>query len=90
MSVWFGSATTSGIRRLQRLVESAEQTISALPTLQEQYTSRVRKWAQKITLDPSHPSHPFLNFCHLAGATEPQLPGQSDTRSVSSPRQFTL
>ncbi len=27
------------------------------PPLQELYTSRVRKRAQKITLDPSHPSH---------------------------------
>ncbi len=33
---------------------------------------------------------PFLNFCHLAGATEPQIPGQPDTRTVSSPRQSTL
>ncbi len=32
----------------------------------------------------------FLNFCHLAGATEPQLQGQSGTRTVSSPRQSTL
>ncbi len=33
---------------------------------------------------------PFLNFCHLAGATEPQIPGQPGTRTVSSPRQSTL
>ncbi len=31
-----------------------------------------------------------LNFCLLAGATEPQIPGQPDTRTVSSPRQSTL
>ncbi len=29
----------------------------------------------------------FLNFCHLAGTTEPQRPGQPGTRTVSSPRQ---
>ncbi len=33
---------------------------------------------------------PFLNFCHLAGATEPQIPGQPGTRTDSSPRQSTL
>ncbi len=31
-----------------------------------------------------------LNFCLLAGATEPQIPGQPGTRTVSSPRQSTL
>ncbi len=92
ITVWFGSVTKSGIRRLHRTVRTAGQIIGApLPTLQELYTSRVRKRAQKITLDPSHPSHPlFLNVCHLAGATEPQLPGQPGTRTVSSPRQSTL
>ncbi len=33
---------------------------------------------------------PFLNFCHLAGASEPQIPGQPGTRTVSSPRQSIL
>ncbi len=33
---------------------------------------------------------PFLNVCHLADATEPQIPGQPGTRTVSSPRQSTL
>ncbi|KAK3529268.1 hypothetical protein QTP70_022984 [Hemibagrus guttatus] len=52
------SATKSDIRRLHRMVWTAERIIGApLPTLQELYTSRVRKRAQKITLDPSHPSH---------------------------------
>ncbi|KAI7793933.1 hypothetical protein IRJ41_009315 [Triplophysa rosa] len=58
ITVWFGSATKSDIRRLQRTVRTAEKIIGApLPTLQELYTSRVRKRAQKITLDLSHPSH---------------------------------
>ncbi len=61
ITVWFGSATKSGIRRLQRTVRTAEQIIGApLLTLQELYTSRVRKRAQKITLDASHPSHPLF------------------------------
>ncbi|KAK3551560.1 hypothetical protein QTP70_019800 [Hemibagrus guttatus] len=56
ITVWFGSATKSDIRRLQRTVQTAERIIGApLPTFQELYTSRVRKRAQKITLGPSHP-----------------------------------
>ncbi len=91
ITVWFSSATKSDIRRLQRMVRTAERIIGApLPTLQELYTSSVRKRSQKITLDPSHPSHLLFNFCHLAGATEPQIPGQPGTRTVSSPRQSPL
>ncbi len=40
-----------------------------VPSLQELYTSRVRK-RLKVTLDPSHPAHLSLNCCPLAGATE--------------------
>ncbi|KAK3526518.1 hypothetical protein QTP70_030647 [Hemibagrus guttatus] len=58
ITVWFGSATKSDMRRLQRTVRTAERIIGAPPpTLQELYTSRVRKRALKITLDPSHPGH---------------------------------
>ncbi|KAK3542863.1 hypothetical protein QTP70_006127 [Hemibagrus guttatus] len=58
ITVWFGSDTKSDIRRLQRTVWTAERIIGApLPTLQELYTSRVRKRVLKITLDPSHPGH---------------------------------
>ncbi|KAK3540933.1 hypothetical protein QTP86_005870 [Hemibagrus guttatus] len=41
ITVWFGSATKSHMRRLQRTVRTAERIIGArLPTLQELYTSR--------------------------------------------------
>ncbi|KAK3535282.1 hypothetical protein QTP70_006954 [Hemibagrus guttatus] len=41
ITAWFGSATKSDIRRLQRTVRTAERIIGApLPTLQEPYTSR--------------------------------------------------
>ncbi|KAK3551007.1 hypothetical protein QTP70_011525 [Hemibagrus guttatus] len=47
INVWFGSATESDIRRLQRKVRTAERIIGApLPTLQELYTSRRRTEAQ--------------------------------------------
>uniref|UniRef100_A0A9J7YVU8 Reverse transcriptase domain-containing protein n=1 Tax=Cyprinus carpio carpio TaxID=630221 RepID=A0A9J7YVU8_CYPCA len=63
ITVWFGSATKSDIRILQRTVRTAEIIIDTpLPTLQELYTSRVRKRAQKITLDPSHPSYPLFEL----------------------------
>ncbi len=85
VTLWFGSATKSDVRRLQRMVRPAERIIGApLPTLQELYTSRLRKRAQKITLVPSH-----LNFCHLVGATEHRTQGQPDTRTVSFTRQST-
>ncbi len=58
ITVWFGSATKTDIRRLQRTVRTAERIIGApLLSLQELYTSRVRKRAKKVTLDPSHPAH---------------------------------
>ncbi|KAL0173630.1 hypothetical protein M9458_029598, partial [Cirrhinus mrigala] len=63
ITVWFGLATKSDTRRLQRTVRTTERIIGApLPTLQELYTSRVRKRAQKITLDPSHPCHPLFEL----------------------------
>src|SRR4029434_5078540 len=56
ITVWFGSAAKRDKNRLQRSVRSAETIIGAnLPTIQDRYTSRVRKRAGKITADPSHP-----------------------------------
>ncbi len=57
ITVWFSSATKSDLRRLQRVVWTAERTIgTTLPTLQELYLSRVSKRDGKITLHPSHPA----------------------------------
>ncbi len=50
ITVWFGSATKTDIRRLQRTVRTAERIIaSPLPNLQDLYISRVRKRAKKVT-----------------------------------------
>ncbi|KAL0147005.1 hypothetical protein M9458_057529 [Cirrhinus mrigala] len=58
ISVWFSSATKTDLRRLQRIVWTAERIIgTTLPTLQDLYSSRVSKRASKIILDPSHPAH---------------------------------
>ncbi len=63
ITVWFGSAIKTDIRRLQRTVRTAERIISApLPSLQELYTSRVRKRAKKVTLDSSHPAHSLFEL----------------------------
>ncbi len=63
LTVWFSSATKSDLRRLQRVVRTAERIIgTTLPTLQELYLSRVSKRAGKITLDPSHPAHSLFEL----------------------------
>src|SRR4029434_4348794 len=63
ITVWFVSATKLDKNRLQRTVSSAENIIGAdLPTIQDLYTSRVRKRAGKITADPSHPGHDLFQL----------------------------
>ncbi len=61
ITVWFGSATKTDIRRLQRTVRTAERIIGTpLPSLQELYTSRVRK-SHSGPLTPSS-----LSLCTVA------------------------
>ncbi len=63
ITVWFSSATKSDLRRLRRVVWTAEHIIgTSLPSLQELYLSRVSKRAGKITLDPSHPAHSLFEL----------------------------
>ncbi len=67
ITVWFSSATKSDLRRLRRVVRTAERIIgTTLPPLQELYLSRVRKEADKITLDPHIQHTPSLNGYRLA------------------------
>ncbi len=71
ITVWFSSATKSDLRRLRRVVRTAERIIgTTLPTLQELYLSRVSKRAGKITLDPHIQHTPSLNCYCLVDATE--------------------
>ncbi len=71
ITVWFSSATKSDLRRLRRVVRTAEQIIgTTLPTLQELYLSGVNKRADKITLDPHIQHTPSLNCYRLVDATE--------------------
>ncbi len=86
--VWFSSATKSDLRRLRRVVRTAERIIgTTLPTLQELYLSRVSKRADKITLDPSHPAHSLFELLRLVDATELWAPERPDTGTVSFPKQ---
>ncbi len=63
ITVLFSSATKSDLRRLRRVVRTAERIIgTTLPPVQELYLSRVRKRAGKITLDPSHPAHSIFDL----------------------------
>ncbi len=88
ITVWFSSATKSDLRRLQRVVRTAERIIgTTLPTLQELYSSRMSKRAVKITLDPHIQHTPSLNCCCLVDATELWVPERPDTGTVSSLRQ---
>ncbi|KAL0185677.1 hypothetical protein M9458_017347, partial [Cirrhinus mrigala] len=83
ITVWFASATKSDIRRLQAIVRTAERIIGApLPTLQELYSSRVRKRAQKITLDPSYPSHHLFEL--LPSGQRYRAPNTRTTRHKNS------
>ncbi|KAI2657495.1 putative RNA-directed DNA polymerase from transposon BS [Labeo rohita] len=62
---WFGAASKSDIGRLQRTVRTAERIIGVhLPNLQDLYNSRVKKRAENIIKDPSHPGH-NLNLMDL-------------------------
>ncbi len=63
ITVWFSSATKSDLRKLQRVVRTAERIIgTTLPSLQDLYSSRVSKRADKITLDRSHPAHSLFKL----------------------------
>ncbi len=63
ITVWFSSATKSELRRLWRVVRTAERIIgTTFTTLQGLYLSRVSKGAGKITLDPSHPAHSLFEL----------------------------
>ncbi len=69
ITVWFGSAIKSDIRRLQRTVRTAERIIGVhLPSLQDLYYSRVKKRAGNIITDPLTLDTTCLRFSLQADA----------------------
>ncbi|XP_051920817.1 uncharacterized protein LOC127600345 [Hippocampus zosterae] len=58
ITVWFGAATKKDKIPLQRTVRTAEKIIgTALPTLEDLHTARMKTRGRKILLDPPHPAH---------------------------------
>ncbi len=63
VTVWCSSATKSDLRRLRRVIRTAERIIGTnLPFLQELHSYRLSKMAGKITLYPSHPAHSLFEL----------------------------
>ncbi len=88
ITVWFSSATKSDLRRLRRVVRTAERIIgTTLPTLRELYLSRVSKRAGKITLDPSHPAHSLFELLPSGQRYRALSTRTTRHRTVSSPKQ---
>ncbi len=88
ITVWFSSATKSDLRRLRRIVRTAERIIgTTLPTLQELYSSRVSKRAGKSLWTPHIQHTPSLNCFRLVDTTELWAPERPDTGTVSSLKQ---
>ncbi len=83
ITVWFSSATKSDLRRLQRVVQTAERIIGT--TLPKNCT--YPEWAKGLakSLWTPHIQHtPSLNCYRLVDATELWAPERPDTGTVSS------
>lgn len=64
ITVWFGSDTKHYRNRLKQTVRRAVKITGAkLPSIQDIYTSRIRKWAEGITAEPSPPGHNLDTIC---------------------------
>ncbi len=88
ITVWFSSDTKSDLRRLRRVVRTAERIIgTTLPTLQELYSSQWAKGLAKSLWTPHIQHTPSLNYYRLDNATELGAPERPDTETVSSLRQ---
>ncbi len=88
ITVWFSSATKSDLRRLRRVVRTAERIIGTTPPLSRNCTHP--DWAKGLTksLWTPHTQHtPSLNCYRLVDATELWAPERPDTETVSFPKQ---
>ncbi len=91
ITVWFSSATKSDLRRLQRVVRTAE--FLWVPLVQPSPLSKncpYPEWAKGLakSLWTPHIQHtPSLNCFRLVDATELWAPERPDTGTVSFPKQ---
>ncbi len=89
ITVWFSSATKSDLRRLWRVVRTAERIELVQPSpLSKNCT--FPEWAKglaKSLWTPKIQHTPYLNCYHLVDATELWAPEWPDTETVSSPKQ---
>ncbi len=88
ITVWFSLATKSDLRRLRRVVRTAEQIIGTTSPLSKNCT--YPEWAKGLakSLWTPHIQHtPSLNCYSLVDATELWAPEWPDTETVSSLRQ---
>ncbi len=73
------------------VVGTAERTTGiTIPTLQELYSSRVRKRAGKITLDPSHPAHSLFELFQVIHANSTHCPVEETSVSCASKQRMHL
>jgi len=63
ITAWFGNSTASNRKALQRVVRTASHIVGGeLPFLQDIYTMRCMRKAQKIVSDFSHQSHRLFSL----------------------------
>ncbi len=75
ITAWFGNSTAGNCKALQRVMRTARHIVGVeLPSLQDIYTRRCVRKAQRIIKDSSHPSHSLLSL----------LPSGRHLRSIRS------
>jgi gmma-aminobutyric acid receptor subunit gamma len=63
ITAWYGNYSASDCKALQRVVRTAQYIIGAkLPAIQDLYTRRCQRKAQKTAKDSSHPSHRLFSL----------------------------
>ncbi len=63
ITAWFGNSTAGNRKALQRVERTARHIVRGeLPSLQDIYTRRCIRKAQRIIKDSSHPSHRMLSL----------------------------
>ncbi len=87
ITVWFSSATKSDLRRLRRVVRTAELIIGTTHSPGTVLIQSEQKGWKKSLWIPHIQHTPSLNCYRLVDATELWVPEKPDTETVSSLRQ---